>query len=228
MKWTSACGNQHSRKLPSSHIAPPSTQAQCWVPLPHAHRPDTSTPSTPSIWMALPCPFGANTPPVTVDAVAVDLGGPLRRQEGGHRRRRRGDHRTPSGRPVGMGHRGDRLDHGHRVDLGSAVRGREAHPHEIGIDQRLHRGRRQTPRLLCLVGMGLDDLCEVGGSFDDSGRHLADCRRRARVPSERLASRRTDTNAFRPRPRAPSVPGGLRSEHEVRLRGPVGRRRRRR
>ena len=180
MKWTSRCGNQHSRKASSSHTAPPSTQAQCWVPLPHAHRPDTSTPSTPSICGGAALPVRREHTTRDRRRVAVDLRGTLLGQEGCHRGGGRSDHRAPARRPVGVRHGGDRLDHRHRVDLWSAVRSREAHPHEVGIDQCLHGRRGQTPRLLGLVGMGFDDLCEVGGSFDDSGRHLDDCRRRAR------------------------------------------------
>ncbi len=61
---TAVCGNQQSRNVPSSQRAPPSTQRQCCVPLPHAQRPVTENPSTPSSDVATPFPFGANTPPV--------------------------------------------------------------------------------------------------------------------------------------------------------------------
>ncbi len=161
-------------------MAPPSTQAQCWVPLPHAHRPDTSTPSTPSIRVGPALPVRGEHTTGDRRRVAVDLRGALGGQERRHRRRRRGDHRTPSRCAVGVSHLADRLDHRHRVDLRSAVHGGETHPHEIGIDQRLHRRWRQAPRLFGFVGVGFDDLRKIGSSFDDGGRHLVDCRRRGR------------------------------------------------
>ena len=52
-------------EVPSSHDAPPTIHSQCCVPLPHAHRPVTEKPSTPSRSTRLALPFGANTPPVT-------------------------------------------------------------------------------------------------------------------------------------------------------------------
>ena len=61
---TSAASNQHSRNVSSSQRAPPRIHWQCWVPLPHCQRPVTVTVSP----ATTPTPFGANTPPATVDA----------------------------------------------------------------------------------------------------------------------------------------------------------------
>ena len=45
---SAGASNQHIRKMSSSHRTPPTIQRQCWVPLPHCHRPVTVTrsPST--------------------------------------------------------------------------------------------------------------------------------------------------------------------------------------
>ena len=59
---TSAAGKKQTRCVPSSHIAPPTIQEQCCVPLPHCQRPVTLNPSS----TRTPRPFGANTPPVAV------------------------------------------------------------------------------------------------------------------------------------------------------------------
>ncbi len=59
---TSPQSKKQRRKVPSSQFTPPTIHRQCWVPLPHCHRPVTRNPS-PS---ASPAPLGANTPPATV------------------------------------------------------------------------------------------------------------------------------------------------------------------